>query len=73
MQFSPQGGNGTVFAPSDTVAGSANFEDMNLQNAFLFYNFIIISLLFNTISPFDASIRRYNFYNTLRTSRNASN
>ena len=27
MQFSPQGGNGTVLAPSDVVAVSANFED----------------------------------------------
>lgn len=27
MPFSPQGGNGTVLAPSDVVAGSANFED----------------------------------------------
>ena len=30
MQFSPQGGNGTVLAPSDVVAGSANFEDRSL-------------------------------------------
>ena len=27
MQFSPYGGNGTVFAPSDVVEYPANFED----------------------------------------------
>ena len=31
MPFSPQGGNGTVLAPSDVVAGSANFEDRENQ------------------------------------------
>ena len=30
MPFSPQGGNGTVLAPSDVVAVSANFEDRSL-------------------------------------------
>ena len=30
VQFSPQGGNGTVLAPSDVVAVSANFEDRSL-------------------------------------------
>ena len=27
MQFSPYGGNGTAFAPSDVVEHPANFED----------------------------------------------
>ena len=30
MPFSPQGGNGTVLAPSDVVAVSAHFEDRSL-------------------------------------------
>ena len=32
MPFSPQGGNGTVLAPSDVVAVSANFEDIGKLN-----------------------------------------